>query len=145
MIHEIDTLISFQLVWGYRPSITGAQALIFLEDLMDAHIQITAKHAIRKARPSRPLFLLSPTDLPPGTDVCVFYYTSRKNEPNRWLFNSGWSTATYVPLAQIYAWPSYTDRIWHFRVTPFSPLACEFMHDLLKETHADNTSPPHRP
>lgn len=78
-------LSAFQLVRGYRPSVSGIPSRVVSSEMVDAYISHEATRAINRAMSSRKPSEISSHALPAGTEVLVFFKTSAQNEPVRWV------------------------------------------------------------
>lgn len=83
IFHGSAVLSSFQLARGYQPSILGIPSSLATSELLDVHTKLTASRALQKVLRSRVPTTHARNALPPGTQVWVFYNTSKQNDPTR--------------------------------------------------------------
>lgn len=127
-------LNSFQLARGYMPAIAGLPATILTQDMLDAHIQMSACRAIQRAATSR-----TPNNVPhlmikPGDTIYVFYKSTNKS------VNVEWITATVMEAKEHFVECRRSQKgrpmrvaYEHVRLMPSGDLAKEITEGSLEE------------
>lgn len=82
--HGSKILNSFQMAMGYTPSILGIPRQHVPQELMDAHVHLTATRAIHKLIRKRRSNTVRRELLKPGTAVYMFHKSSKHTEPVKW-------------------------------------------------------------
>lgn len=132
LIHGSGVLSAFELAKGYTPSILGIPARHIPEDVMKAHVEISANRALQKVLKSRVPRVVPPSMLHTGREIWVFYKSSQQNIP------VGWVSATVVEPRPHYVLCRRSDKgrpmkvaYEHIRIKPSGDLADELMrHNL---------------
>lgn len=70
-------LSGFQLVRGYRPSVSGIPSNMVSQDMIDAYISHEAPRALKRMMNARIPTELSSHVLPPGATILVYYKSSK--------------------------------------------------------------------
>lgn len=84
IFHGSKLLRSFQMAMGYTPSILGLPRTQVSQELLSAHVKLTATRALNKLLRSKLSKTVSRSLLKPGTKVYMFHRSSRHDEPVRW-------------------------------------------------------------
>lgn len=84
LIKGSNVLSSFQLAKGYSPSILGMPRKFVPQELLDAHVEITAARAIHKVLKGKAPRVEQRNALTPGREVWVYLRTT-KPEPVEWI------------------------------------------------------------
>lgn len=87
-------LSAFQLVRGYRPSVSGIPAKVITTDMINSYISNEATRALNRMMNARMPIELSSHLLTPGLSILVFYKSSKQNE------KIGWIPATVVETTE---------------------------------------------
>ena len=129
-----QTLSSFELVRGYRPSVVGLPRNIVTQELLDAHKEQVATRKLQRLLNSRNYNSHRPDLFNAGDRVWVFYRTSKQNEAVEWI------AATVIAAYTHYLEVRRTARGRPMRVAyedvrfqPRSPLAIELLSCSLEE------------
>lgn len=85
LLHGNSILSSFQLARGYSPSVLCIPAKVVPSNLLIAYKQTSASRAVNKLLRSHQHLPLTRQCLPAGTDVWIYYNTSKQNERTRWV------------------------------------------------------------
>ena len=80
-----QTLSSFELARGYRPSLLGIPSTYVSQEILDAHTHQVATRALQRILRSRTPNTPTPGMFSPGDTVWVWYSTSKQNEDDRWI------------------------------------------------------------
>lgn len=76
---------SFQVARGYAPSIIVIPRQFVTQELLDAHIDREATRALERIMKAKTPDSINPERLPKGSQVFVYYKSSKQNEPNEWI------------------------------------------------------------
>lgn len=93
-------LSAFQLVRGYRPSVSGIPARMVSQAMIDAYISHEATRALNRLIAARVPNELSANVIPPGTGVLVFYKSSKQNEKDGWVRATVESTTEHAVICR---------------------------------------------
>lgn len=85
LFHGNSALSSFQLEREYSPFILCIPSSIVPPGLLQTRKQTAASRPVNKLLRSRLNSVLSHELLPPGTEVWIYYYTSKQNKPKGWV------------------------------------------------------------
>lgn len=91
---------AFQLVRGYRPSVSGIPARMVSQPMIDAYISHEATRALNRLIAARMPTELSANVLPPGTGILVFYKSSKHNEKDGWVRATVESTTEHAVICR---------------------------------------------
>lgn len=76
---------SFNIVRGYRPSVSGIPAPMVTQEMTYAYISHEATSALNRMLVSRKPNELTESVIPPGTNILVYFKMSKQNDPVRWV------------------------------------------------------------
>lgn len=141
LFHGSSTLSAFQLARGYSPSVIGIPSSVVPEYMLEAHIENVANRAVNTILRSRNHVTLRASQLPSGTDVWVFYKSSKQNEPVKWIKASVIEAGTHVvKCRRSQKGPPLTASYEDIRISPKGILAEELMTQSLEEAITDMTT-----
>lgn len=93
-------LSAFQLVRGYRPSVSGIPARVVSQELIDAYISHEATRALNRLLTARIPTELAASKLSPGTRILVYYKSSKQNERDGWINATVVSTTEHAVICR---------------------------------------------
>lgn len=85
LIRGSKVMSSYQLARGYSPSVLGIPSQVVSQDILDAYVERESTRALEKIMRAKDNTTIEPEQLATGTDVYVFYKSSKHNEPNEWV------------------------------------------------------------
>lgn len=138
LLHGSSTLSSFQLARGFTPSILGMPKSKVSQEMLDAHIELTATRALQRLLRNRAPSRLPPSALTQGQWVYVFYKTSKQNVRVEWVEAQVVRPLQhYVECRRSGRGPLMRVAYEHLRIKPQSALAQDMAKKSLEDELAD--------
>lgn len=139
IFHGSSILSSFQLARGYSPSLLGIPHSHVPPDLLNAHKSMTDTRALQKLMRSHDNHLVPFSALKSGSQIWVYYNTSKQNDPVRWVRATVVSTTPfYVRCRRSDRGPPMQVAYEHIRMVPEGELANELQQGILEDLLADD-------
>lgn len=139
LIYGISYTNAFQLAREYSPSIAGIPANIVTEDMLQAHIRLTASQPMQRAITSRIPSVILADMLQLEDKIWVFHKSSPKHgEPMRWLLATVSNpTNHYVECERKTQGLAMRVAYEHIRLAPNNQLAEDMVEISLEDEISD--------